>query len=148
MPDIQESTPPASENTAPTEATEPNPVEKPQDHRSILPLLLWLLGLTAAVLALWLQKLIRMRMRLKRQTTGHPNTQALARWREICRLSRLLKTEPPAALLELAEKARFSQHTLTQEELFSLRQYLQLQHRALGTIPAWKRFFLRLIWAV
>ena len=148
VPDIQESTPPVLESTNPTEATEPNPVEKAQDHRVLLRLLLWLLGLAATVLALWLQRLIRMRIRLKRQRTGHPNTQALARWREICRLSRLLKTEPPEPLLELAEKARFSQHTLTREELHSLGQYLQLQHRALDTLPVWKRFFLRLIWAV
>ena len=73
---------------------------------------------------------------------------ALACWREILLLDRLLKTEPPEQLLKLAEKARFSQHVLTRKELFQLRQYLRQQRKVLQSFPAWKQLFLRLLWAI
>jgi len=104
--------------------------------------------LAAAVLALWTQYTVRLRLRLKKQRTGPKNAQALARWQEIWRLGRLLKNTPPEDLLELAEKARFSQHTLTKDELFALGQYLQQQRQSVQKQPFWKRFFLKLIWAI
>lgn len=111
----------------------------------------WLLRLgivLTGIVALWIQYRIRFRRRLKAQRVGTSNARALARWQEISLLSRLLKAPPPEELLELAEKARFSQHTMTKEELFRLGQYLGLQRKAIHTIPVWKRFFLRLIWAI
>ena len=112
---------------------------------------LWLVrlgSLLAVIAALWLQYRIRFRLRQKKLRTGTPNAQALARWQEILRLDRLLKTQPPEQLLELAEKARFSQHTISKAELFRLGQYLEQQRKALQTLPVWKRLFLRLIWAI
>ncbi len=104
--------------------------------------------LIAAMAVLWLQYCIRFRLRQKKLGTGSHNAMALACWREILRLARLLKTEPPEQLLKLAEKARFSQHVLTRKELFQLRQYLRQQRRALQSFPVWKQIFLRLLWAV
>ena len=107
------------------------------------------LGLLAAtVFVLWVQYTARLRLRLKNQKTGPRNAQALARWQEIQRLGRLLKSTPPENLLDLAEKARFSQHILTKEELFALGQYLQQQRQSVQKQPLWKRFFLKLIWAI
>lgn len=104
--------------------------------------------LIAGIAALWGQYTFRLRRRQKQQRTGSPNAQALARWQEIHLLGRLLKAEPPEQLLELAEKARFSQHILTKEELFSLGLYLQKQKKAIQKLPLWKRFSLRLFWAI
>lgn len=104
--------------------------------------------LAAAVLALWTQYTVRLRLRLKKQRTGPKNAQALARWQEIRRLGWLLKAAPPENLLDLAEKARFSQHILTKEELFALGQYLQQQRQAIQKQPFLKRFFLKLFWAI
>ena len=61
---------------------------------------------------------------------------ALKLWQEAILLTRLLgKARPPRALERLAQKAKFSQHTLTPEELETLKVYLtesqtQLQERA------------------
>ena len=104
--------------------------------------------LIAGVAVLWGQYTIRLRQRRKKQRTGKPNARALARWQEIELLGRLLKAQPPEELLVLAEKARFSQHTLTKEELFRLGQYLQRQRKAILALPVWKRFFLKLFWAI
>lgn len=111
----------------------------------------WLIGLGAGltvIAGLWSQYRIRFRKRLKKQRAGTPNQQALARWQEILRLSRLLKAQPPEALLELAEKAKFSQHTVSKEELTQLGIYLQQQRKAIAALPVWKRLTLKLIWAI
>ena len=111
----------------------------------------WLIGLgtgLTVIASLWIQYRVRFRKRLKKQRSGTPNQQALARWQEILRLSRLLKTEPPEALLELAEKARFSQHTVSKEELTQLGIYLQQQRKAIAALPVWKRLYGKLIWAI
>ena len=111
----------------------------------------WLVGLgslIAAAAVLWLQYCIRFRLRQKKLRTGSHNAMALACWREILRLDRLLKTEPPEQLLKLAEKARFSQHVLSRKELFQLRQYLHQQRKVLQSVPVWKQLLLRLFWAI
>ena len=104
--------------------------------------------LLAGIVALWGQYRIRLRKRLKKQHAGTPNQRTLARWREITLLGRLLKTKPPEALLELAEKAKFSQHTVTKEELTQLGIYLQQQRKTIAALPVWKRLVLKLIWAI
>ena len=153
---------PTAQDPQNTEQTEPS-VSEPVTTPSTVPEtpggssvdLSWLWSLlrsgallAAAVLSIWAQRRIRIRLRLRKQNAGHWNVRALARWQEICRLCRLLKEQPPENMLELAEKARFSQHTITREELFCMGQFLQQQRRKVDTLPAWKRFFLRLIWAV
>ena len=164
QPPTETAPPPTTSAPAePTETTQSVTVSKPTVNPSTTPVqpvetpvdlsLLWtslrLLGiLTAGAAVLWGQYALRLRRRLKTQRTGSPNAQALARWREIARLGRLLKTQPPESLQDLAEKARFSQHMLTKEELFQLGQYLQQQRTAIMNLSVWKRFFLRLIWAV
>ena len=76
----------------------------------------WLL-LPALILILALQRSVRIALRRKLQRTGDANRQALYRWREALRLSRLLKESPTEELIALAQKAKFSQHELTPEEL-------------------------------
>ena len=50
--------------------------------------------------------------------------------------------------MELAEKAKFSQHTVTKEELTQLGIYLQQQRKTIAALPVWKRLVLKLIWAI
>ena len=145
-------------NTTPSQSvTRPStePTQDPSQPGAAVVDLSWLwtalryLGILAGVaLVLWSQYVLRLRRRWKLQRTGHKNAQALARWQEIRRLGRLLKTPPPKELLELAEKARFSQHILTQEELLSLGQYLQQQRKAVQKLPIFQRIFLKLLWAI
>ncbi len=110
--------------------------------------LLWLAGVAAAVLAAAGQYLLRRRLRSRRMHRGHPNQRALARWREVLRISKLVKEKPPQQLLELAEKARFSQHTLTVAERMEFDRHLDQAAEKIGQMPWLKRWLIRLIWAV
>lgn len=108
---------------------------------------------TALALALiWamlrLQRLLRMRLRQYWQRRGGPNAQALARWREVERLSGLLKRQPPQELKELALKAKFSQYTLTSEELLQFDASLRKARRSLAQENPLKRLMYKYIYAV
>lgn len=151
-----------TESTAPTQnTTQPNqttaPTEAPTGDReepkavdlSFLITLLKILALAVAIPAtLWGLYCLRRRSRTKRQHTGSPNKQAIARWKEIRRIDLLLKQEPEETILTLAEKARFSQHTLRKDELALLQQALNARQQALLDKPLWLRLWLRLIWAL
>ena len=94
------------------------------------------------------QYFLRRRFRQKRMRTGHHNRRALYRWREARRLGRLIGAEPPERLLQLAEKARFSQHTMTVQELMEFDVWISGAYEALRKKPWYQRIVLRLIWAV
>lgn len=85
----------------------------------------WLLLLLIPVFLLVLaaQRSARLALRRKRQRQGGINQQALQRWREAERLARLLKETPAEELIDLAQKAKYSQHELTAEELLMFDSY-------------------------
>ncbi len=141
---------PASGPTAGTEPPErPGTTETPGAEFSGLGTagkgLLLLLG---AGLILMLQRSLRVRLTWMACRTGSPNAQALARWREAERLAKLLRQEPPDALADLARKAKFSQHTLTQEELAKFDAYQRAGLRSLRKKPWYLRLVYQYIFAV
>ena len=85
---------------------------------------------------------------MRKMSTGNVNRRALEQWREIARLCRILKCSPPEQLLELAEKAKFSQHNLTAEERKEFRLFIDQAEAALAKKPFLLRSLIRLIWAV
>ena len=96
-----------------------------------------LLALTATA-----QRSVRIHLRRRRQETARPNARGLAMWQETELLSRLLRQPSPEALETLAQKAKFSQHTLTAEELEQFTAYLtDARHRL-----EQKSWYLRLIY--
>ena len=108
---------------------EEDPVSPPEEPERI-PGWVWIpASVLAAALVLALQRYCRLRFRHNSFRRGSPNQQALRRWQEVERLSRLRKETPPEELLSLARKARFSQHTLTQEELQAFDNHLRLCRR-------------------
>ncbi len=131
-------------STRPTEKpTETPPAEK-MDFRPLL----WLLGLVILTSGIWGQYRIRLGYSHRRMTRGNANQQALARWRAVLRRGRILGRRPPQELKRLAEKAKFSQHMLTAEELACFDQYLLEQSQRLGEKPLVSRWLLRLFWAI
>ena len=76
-----------------------------------------LIALAAMILIANIQRSTRVTVRRRLQRTGCPNEQALARWKEAELLSRLLGESPGEELAVLAQKAKFSPHDLTAEEL-------------------------------
>lgn len=74
-----------------------------------------------------------------------PNRQLLHRWRLALPLSKLLQQSPPEEMEALALKARFSQHTITRQELKKLTHWQAGLTSALRKAPWWKRLYARWI---
>jgi len=128
----------AQTEIAQTHATEATiePVQRPPEPPRTPWFALLLVPLTAVTILT--QRALRLELRRTRQRTGDANAQALARWREAVRLSRLMKDSPPQELMELAQKAKFSNHRLDSEELQQFDDHIRACHRQLK-----KRSFLR-----
>lgn len=147
----EETTVPTEETTAPAETTVPGKTEPSGDgQQGSAPgseVLLWM-GILAAVMALViLQWLLRLRWRRVRKRRGKPNTRALTRFREAKRLARLSGLTLPEELVELADKACFSQYQLTQQELLRFDAYLCQAVAELKKAPFLLRLVYRLVFA-
>lgn len=90
-------------------------------------------------LRLWLRR--RKRRRLA------PNPRAIALWQEAERLSRLMKEPPEQNLYHLAQKAKYSRHTLTPDELARFDAYLEMARARLKEKPLHLRLVYRLVFA-
>lgn len=104
---------------------------------------IWLLPIPAFALAVLLRRWLIVRGRNRRCSRGSPNRQALGLWRWLVALGKKTGLPPEEPLFRLAEKARFSQHTLTEEELSLLRQAADLRVEKLKQLPALRQFWLR-----
>lgn len=109
-----------------------------------LKILGWTAALCAGILGQWQ---LRLELRRRKQRRGKPNARALALWREVEKLSRLLKETPDPELLALAQKAKYSQHTLRRDELARFHAYLEDARKRLRQRPLPRRFVDRLIFA-
>lgn len=146
-----QSTPPEPTTPSPSAAAPSNPQtpaastppqqDAPKQHAvgKILAVLFIpaLLALTATA-----QRSVRIHLRRRRQETARSNARGLAMWQETELLSRLLCQASPEALEALAQKAKFSQHTLTAEELEQFTAYLNDARHQLEQKP----WYLRLIY--
>ena len=73
---------------------------------------------TALILgAVWGQYRLRLELIRRRCSHPKPNVRALHLWRDTVKLCRLSKQAPPEELEFLAQKAKFSQHRLTEAEI-------------------------------
>ena len=80
---------------------------------------------------------------------GSGNRRAVTLYHHICWLARRTKTEVPAGFLEIAEKARFSHHKLSREELQPLQDHAdQLTRQLLADKRFWRQFLYRVIYAL
>ena len=102
--------------------------------------------LTVAVL--WGQWYLRVWNRHRRMHTGSPNRQAKIRWKYCRQMAWLLREQVPEALRVLTEKACYSAHRLTAEELAVYADYLERGEACLRKKPRLLQIFCRLIFAV
>lgn len=152
-----------SKPTDPTQSTQPEPTEPagpsastpaaPSKEPFRLPP--WAIGtlqvlLVTAVLILlvWLQWYLRRRCILRRLHRGSSNVQAIAHYRQARKVARHLRTPIPDELTQLAERACFSHHQITDQELAQFSQFLsQCQVRMKESrlpIRLWYRLILAL----
>lgn len=130
---------------APTQPTEPKDEKTPSGNGTGW--LLWLLpaGAVGAVILQWRLRLDRRRFA---QRKGKPNCRALAMWKEHALLRRQLREPVSKELEDLALKAKFSQHTLSKEELVTFRMALEEDRKRLKEKPWYRQIFFRLILAL
>lgn len=106
----------------------------------------WLLLLLLPVLEI--QRSVRMDLRRRRQRKADQVCKALLRWQEAEKLSRLLNESPEEELLSLAQKAKFSQHPLTMEEIQRFDSFNRNCLRRLKEKPWYLRLAYRYGYAV
>ena len=87
------------------------------------------------------QRALRQSMRNRRCAKSTPNERALMLWREIGRMTRRAAATPSEEAYALAQKAKYSQHTLTQEEL----QFLSDEKDALIQVLRTRSIFTRFV---
>lgn len=158
----EQETVPASEPTEtaekPTE-TQPPVTEKPEtepedieqkaspDLRKVMTVAAWILAIPVAAGILIFQRLARLELRKRKQRRGNANQRALALWQETELLAKLLRETPPEQLRELAQKARFSQYMLEDEELVPFAEYRRRSRRRLEKRPWYRRALYRYVYA-
>lgn len=143
---------PAQNNRPEPEPDTPEP-EKPEPQQPETPVQQeikqgnggswWLLLIPAVCLSVPVRRWLILRGRKRRCSNGRPNRQALGLWRWLWALGKQCGSPPEEELFCLAEKARFSQHTLTEEELGLLRQAVELRITQLKQQTTLRRFWLR-----
>lgn len=133
----------APDSAAPTPTPTPSaalPNEGPKLPLRLLPALLAALLLA---LALPLRRFWARRRRERRFQDENPNRAAIAAYLYLQRLTRW-GAEPPARAGELAQKAKFSPHTLTAEERDAVVRAARAAAEAVDkSLPWWKRFAFR-----
>ena len=144
-PTTQTTQPPSVPPTTSPDTQDP---ERPKADLTWLWIMLQsLLVLLLAAGALIGQWWLRLYLRKKWLCHGSSNAQALRRWRYAKRMARLRRQDAPAALKELALKARFSQHTISDEELAAFDGYFARSVAHLKSRPIWLRLVYRLVFA-
>lgn len=119
----------------------------PADSRSFPGWLWFPIGLLAllGLAELW-RPLARKRLEIRLSRTGN-NGKALLLYRRCQRLSRLSRIDLRPQTREIAEKAAFSQHRLTDEELAVIRDNLSLLEACAQVSKGWKRLYFRYVMA-
>lgn len=159
--DILDATPPEEEMTlpeeepettastiSPTQPIETAPVpEKAEPSASGKSIALSFLLLTAGICGIMGQRYLRLYLRRWIQSRGTPTERCLALFREAQLLFRLLKEDIPEELVNLAEKARYSQHPITEEELSPFQTHRRKSRRELMKRTWLQRLADRYIWA-
>lgn len=136
-------------NASSAAANPRNEPEEPTDLRAALfPVLLTLAALAAAVLAAILRRRLILSNRAGQFAQKNSNRAALSIYAYLLRLARY-GGEIPAEITEFAEKARFSQHRITPEELLRMKEFAgSLARKIYASLPKGKRFRFRYVEAL
>lgn len=116
------------------------------DPTALLPLARGLAAVLGAAALLWLGQWLPKRFRARRLSGPDRNRAALTAYGYLLRLERWDGRVDPRAV-ELARKARFSQHTLTEEELGELRALVDRERERLCIVLGpLERLAFRYLW--
>ena len=107
--------------------------------------LLWPLAIAALILGQWQ---LRLWLNIKALRSRRGNRRAMLYWRRCEGLAAQLGETPPENIRALAQKAKFSQHKLSREELGQLRQCMTASENRLRAYPWHKQLYYRLVLAL
>lgn len=122
--------------------------EKPPSSGAAGIVFLWVCVAACTVFAAVAQRGLRLRARKQARSRGTPNEQALTAWRQLEQLAGLSGEAPEEAVRALALKAKFSNHTLTPEELHCFERALYRQQHLLQRKPWYRRLVYRWVLCV
>ncbi len=129
---------------------EQDPAAKTEDSRTggfwrILKWILLILFLPGALIGQWQFRLFRHK---KARITGSPNARALRCWGQVLSYSSALKEKPDRELKRLAQKAKFSQHELSSEELDAFERYFRASVETMKKHSWYRRIYYRFVLAL
>ena len=104
--------------------------------------------LLMTIVAVFVQQWIRLRLRQKKLTKGTLKQRALAYWQETVRFANCLEEAPAAGLLEIAERAKFSNHTMTEEDLEPFLIYLDSAKQRIRNHGFFRKLYYRFVLAL
>ena len=145
----EEATRPSQEATKPNyEQEKPEAPQREQvDLSTALTALWYLLGAGVKIAVIYGQYRLRLWLRRRFAGKGSVNEQALEIWAQLVYLRKLLKSSPGGLPYELAQKAKFSQYTLTAGELQRLQVSLDAALAEVKAKPWYVRWIYRYIFA-
>ena len=109
----------------------------------------WTLGILGFIGLWFLYRVMRLSGRRAQLLHGPSNRRAVMYYRHIRYLSRFTKDEIPEELSALAEKAKFSQHKISPEELAQMQAHSdKLLQKLMQTRSLWQRFLYRMIYVI
>lgn len=145
--------PTPSPTPAPSATPAPSPFNGPeaslaQRLTAYLPALYTSLGLLLAAGLLLLQRRLRLARLRRRCAQDDPNQAAVALYRYLLALDRRAKVPVPDEAEALAQKAYFSQHTLTPEERAAMEAMARAAANRANTSSLPRRLLLKYVWAL
>lgn len=149
----QETTDAAPEQTDPettAPAADAPQTQQPEEEKKQFPWeLLWIIVIPAGIIGLAEgQYRLRRRLYRKRYDRSTENEKAILCWQKLVKLAQLAGMTPDKTAYALAQKAAFSQHCLTEQELQQLENAVDDACKALAQKPFTLRLFSRLIYAL
>lgn len=142
-------TPPTATPSPTPPPSQPHPVESPKGPT--LPwkqIIGWTLGISSIAAVFLLQRQYRLKKREKACTQQDPNQAALALYRYLRAVEEKTGYEIPKKAFDLAQKAAFSQHILTDDERRAMEGFAQAAAQAARSQPFFKGFVLRYVFAL
>ena len=136
---------PAATAPAPTYAPAP---QTQADRDWILWTLLGIVAACALVTAAEGQRRVRRHLRQRKLDAATPNEKVLLYWQDAVTYAQLLRTEPDKQLFELAQRAKFSQHTMSDKQLQQFESSAADAVQQLKQHNIFRRFYYRIILAV
>lgn len=133
---------------SPTPTKTPNKTTLSPAFSRLLSALLRLLIVFLLIGLIYLQYRLRLGHLRKKCTDPNPNLATIALYRYLVKLAHHTKSSPPQKAVDLAQKAHFSQHIITPDELSTMQALARNHAQAAEQTGFFPRLLLKFIWAV